>query len=183
MYLKEVLLTMPNIQGKHINLRALEPEDINFLYKEENTMEQWEVSTTQAPFSKYLLEQYLNNAHLDIYEAKQLRLVIEHKDTSSPIGLIDLFDFEPQHHRAGIGILISKDFRAKGYAKEALELLHSYCKDYLQLKQLYANIIFDNKKSIQLFTQQGYQLSGTKKDWICYKGLFKDVLLFQKIFS
>ena len=65
---------MQTLQGKHISLRALEPEDLEFLFQIENNESFWEVSHTQTPFSKFLLKQYLENAHLDIYEAKQLRL-------------------------------------------------------------------------------------------------------------
>ena len=101
------------LTNKKIKLRALEPEDLEFLYKIENNESFWEVSHTQTPFSKYILKQYLENAHLDIYESKQLRLLIEEKSTKKQIGMIDLFDFNPQHKRAGIGILIHPDFQKK----------------------------------------------------------------------
>ena len=52
-------------------LRALEPTDIDFLYQLENERGLWEVSETQLPFAKHLLQQYLLNATQDIYEAKQ----------------------------------------------------------------------------------------------------------------
>ena len=105
---------MEYLKGEKSNLRALEPEDLEFLYTIENNESFWEISHTQTPFSKYLLKQYLENAHLDIFEAKQLRLLIEEKSTKRQIGLIDLFDFNPQHKRAGIGILIHPDFQKNG---------------------------------------------------------------------
>ena len=64
------------LKGKNIHLRALEPEDLDFLYEIENNESIWEVSNTQTPYSKWVLKNYLENAHQDIYEAKQLRLVI-----------------------------------------------------------------------------------------------------------
>ena len=65
---------MTTLQGEHINLRALEPEDLSFLFQIENNEEFWEISHTQTPFSNFILKQYLENAHLDIYEAKQLHI-------------------------------------------------------------------------------------------------------------
>lgn len=59
-----------------IKLRALEPEDIDFLYQLENEEALWEVSDTQLPFAKHLLQDYIRNAQQDIYEAKQYRYVI-----------------------------------------------------------------------------------------------------------
>ena len=170
-----------NLSGIKICLRALEPEDLDFLYKIENNERFWEVSHTQVPFSKYLLKQYLENAHLDIYEAKQLRLIIEENTTKIQVGMIDLFDFNPQHQRAGIGILIHPDFQNKGFASEALKIIISYAFKHLQLHQLYANIAVDNFKSNSLFTKNGFIKRGEKKDWIFSEGKFKNELLFQLI--
>jgi diamine N-acetyltransferase len=172
---------MKTLLGEHIILRALEPEDLNFLYQIENNESFWEVSHTQTPFSKYLLKQYLENAHLDIYESKQLRLLIEEKATKKQVGMIDLFDFNPQHKRAGIGILIHPDFENKGVASEALSLLINYSFSHLQLHQLYANITSSNSKSLALFKKYNFNEVGIKKDWILSEGKFKDEVLFQLI--
>lgn len=169
--------------GQKINLRALEPEDLQFLFDTENDESFWEISHTQTPFSKYVLKQYLENAHLDIFEAKQLRLIIEEKTNNKPIGIIDLFDFNPQHKRAGIGILVHKKHQEKGIASEALDLLIQYCFTHLNLHQLYANITSDNVKSISLFKKHQFKKIGIKKDWIFSNGNFKDEILFQHIKS
>lgn len=171
---------MANLIGKHIILRALEPEDLDFLYNTENNELFWEISSTQAPFSKHLLKQYINNAHQDIYEAKQYRFVICNSEYIQ-VGMIDLFDFNPQHNRVGIGILLLPKFENKGYASEALELVIDYAFQFLNIHQIYANIAFDNNKSIALFEKFDFKLSGTKKDWIYTKQHYKDELLYQLI--
>jgi len=170
-----------SLNGKKICLRPIEPEDLDFLYTIENNKSFWEVSHTQAPFSRYVLKQYLENAHLDIYESKQLRLVIEEVSEKKQVGMIDLFDFNPQHQRAGVGILIHPYFQNKGYASEAMSLLIDYSFSYLNLHQLYANITTDNYKSIALFKKHNFTEVGIKKDWILSKGKYKDEILFQLI--
>jgi len=172
---------MLKLQGKHINLRALEPEDLDFLYEIENNESFWEVSHTQTPFSKYILKKYIESSYQDIFEAKQLRLIIEEKSTKQQVGTIDLFDFNPQHLRAGIGILIHPDFHQEGYASEALSLLINYSFSNLNLHQLFANIISDNSKSISLFSKYNFKKVGVKTDWILSNGKFKDEILFQLI--
>lgn len=169
------------LEGKHIKLRALEPEDLDFLYQIENNADFWEVSHTQTPFSKFLLKQYLENAHLDIYEAKQLRLVIEENKTKKQLGMIDLFDFNPQHQRAGIGVIIDKRFQNLGHASEAMEVLINYAFTSLNLHQLFANITPDNKKSIALFVKHGFKKTGEKKDWLFINGHYKNECIFQLI--
>lgn len=171
------------LEEKHIKLRALEPEDLTFLYQIENDVNFWEISHTQVPFSKFLLKQYLENAHLDIYEAKQLRLIIEEKKTNKSLGMIDLFDFNPQHKRAGIGIIISTEFQEQGYASEAMKLLIEYSFQHLNLHQLYANITPDNSKSIALFSKFSFKKVGEKKDWLFVDGSYKNELIFQLIYA
>ena len=168
------------LKGENIQLRALEPSDLETLYQWENDTNIWKVSQTIAPFSKHVLTQYLANAHLDIFTSKQLRLIIEKEGRS--IGTIDLFDFEPTHQRAGVGIWIAdKGDRQKGYAKEALQLLIDYAFKQLQLKQIYCNISSANKASINLFSGLDFMLVGVKKDWNKTQEGWDDELLFQRL--
>jgi diamine N-acetyltransferase len=169
------------LKGQNIHLRALEPEDLDFLFEIENNKSIWEVSNTQTPYSKWLLKQYLENAHLDIYEAKQLRLVIVFSETNEKVGFIDLFDFDAKNCRAGIGIIISENFRNQGIGKETLQLLSNYAFIHLNLHQLFANITINNEASLQLFSNFGFQKIGIKKDWSKINGTFVDEVLFQFI--
>lgn len=173
---------MQTLQGDLIYLRALEPTDLDFLYQLENDEDVWEVSNTTKPFSKFVLKQYLDNSHRDIYEVKQLRLVICTSEENKTVGFVDLFDFEPKHKRAGVGILVFDVInRGKGYATETLKLMEHYVSAHLQVHQLYANISAENRKSITLFEKAGYKKSGEKKDWILTENGFQDELFYQLI--
>lgn len=173
---------MVTLKGKNIYLRALEPEDLEFVYAIENDESIWEVSNTQTPYSRFLIRQYLENAHQDIYEAKQLRLVICKNQDFEAVGLIDLFDFDPRNNRAGVGILIQNSTnRNSGIGTEALDLLIQYAFTKLNLHQLYANIDLENEASLALFTNFGFQNIGIKKQWNLINGRYKDEALFQLI--
>lgn len=173
---------MLKLAGDQVFLRALESSDIDFLYQVENDMAIWELSGTLAPYSKELLRQYIDSAHLDIYEAKQLRLCICENGTGTALGFVDLFDFEPCHKRVGVGIIIYRvDFQNKGIGSEALRLVEDYCFQILDLHQIYANVLEENQKSNYVFTKLGYQKVGIKKDWIYFNKEFKNEILYQKI--
>ena len=171
---------MNTLKGKNIFLRALELEDINYLFSIENNEKYWSISDSQIPFSKYLLNRYLKNSDMDIYEAKQLRLVIADFQNIT-IGLIDLFDIDFKNNRAGVAIIINEKMRSKGFAKEALELLIKYSKTHLSLHQLYCNILEDNTRSVNLFKSVEFKQVGLKKDWIKFDGKYKNELLLQLI--
>ena len=173
---------MITLKGDNIYLRALEPNDLEFVYAMENDQSIWEVSNTQTPYSRFLVKQYLENAHQDIYEVKQLRLAICQEEDFPALGLIDLFDFDPKNNRAGVGIVIQgNEKRNQNIGSEALELLIRYSFRHLNLHQLYANIGAENKASIALFTKFGFQNIGTKKDWTLVNGVYKDEVIFQLI--
>lgn len=173
---------MSLLQGNKLKLRAVEPEDLDLLLQWENDTENWMISGTFNPFSKSLMKSYIENSHLTIFQTGQYRFIIELKESKEPIGTLDIFDFDPFHKRAGLGVLIGpKDQRGHGYAKESIQLIIEYCFNHLELHQLYCNILVENKSSIKLFEGQGFIQCGIKKEWIRVNSEFKDELLFQLI--
>ena len=156
------------LKNKNISLRAPEPEDLELLYEWENNTSVWQAGNTTSPFSKYILKQFIENSHKDIYETRQQRFMIDlqSKTPVQTIGTIDLFDYDPFHERAGIGILImNKEFRQIGYASEALQALVNYSFEILRLHQLFANVEVENTASLKLFEKHGFRITGEKKEW------------------
>jgi diamine N-acetyltransferase len=171
--------------GSKVNLRALEPDDIEILYKWENNRSIWHLSNNLTPLSRFTLEQYVLSAGQDIYATHQMRMMIDlivPENGIKTIGSIDLFEFEPAHQRAGVGILILDGFRGKGYASESLELLINYAFETLQLHQLFANISPDNSDSIRLFESKGFHLIGIKKEWNHVHNSWQDENMYQLIY-
>jgi diamine N-acetyltransferase len=171
------------IRGEKINLRALELSDAELLYQWENDMSLWHLSNTLTPFSKFTLEQYILNAHQDIYTIKQLRLMIDLAGEGATIGSIDLFDFDPVHRRAGVGILILKEYRGKGLASEALDMIIKYGFETLNLHQLFCNIGVENEESLKLFTRKDFEITARKKEWVIRNDHWEDEYLLQLINS
>lgn len=171
------------MEGKLVKLRAPEPEDLEYLYQWENDTSIWHLSTTLLPYSKYELKKYIDTGSRDIYEARQIRFMIQRSDDPKPVGAIDLFDFDPFHLRAGTGILIGDEKeRRKGLASEALDLLIDYSRNILMLKQLYCNILENNQESISLFLKKGFRITGEKSAWIKTPEGWKNEYLLQLVF-
>lgn len=171
------------LKTEDIRLRALEQKDLELLYAWENSVELWEVSETITPFSRDVLQEYISQSHQDIYTAKQLRLMIEeHKNNLQTIGTIDLFDFNPHHKRAGIGIFIDPFFSNNGYASKSIKTVALYARDILLLTQLYAEISVENTKSIHVFRSCGFEITGTRKAWLHTKKGYVDQHILQLLF-
>jgi len=168
------------LENDLIKLRALEPEDLDVFYKWENDTTLWSWGCTLSPYSRYELRQYILSAK-DIYESKQLRFVMEYKQENKAIGMIDLYDFEPLHKRAAVGILIDKEYQNKGLGGEALSLLCRYSFSFLKLHQLYAFIPVNNERGKRLFLRSGFKENGILHDWLQAVDGYEDVLIVSLI--
>jgi diamine N-acetyltransferase len=164
-----------------ILLRACEPHDLPVMYEWENNTAYWLLSDTTKPFSKYTMQEFILQDQNDIYNTRQQRFVIQLKENEKAIGFIDLYQYDPSHQRAGVGILIGDETeRHKGYALMSLLCLMQYAHDVLNMHQLYCYIQTSNKKSIGLFQRAGFTTTGILKDWLQSKNVFEDVILCQK---
>jgi diamine N-acetyltransferase len=162
-------------------LRALEDSDLEFLYALENDPSIWGVSDTLAPVSRYALRQYLAHAAADFYEVRQLRLIICARPAGQAVGVLDLFDFQPLHQRAGVGITIVSGERERGYALAALAVGLEYARLTLRLHQLYCTISSTNEASLRLFRAAGFQDVGVRREWLRTVDAWEDAVELQKI--
>lgn len=194
-----------------VRLRALEPEDVDRLYIWENDRDMWPFGGTRAPLSRHQLWEYATNYDANPFAAGQLRLIIEHatapdnalpqnsqssqssqssqnsqnsqNSQSSPIpcGVIDLYDINPVNSRAMVGIMVAPQWRSRGIATRALELVGEYCRDTLGLATIASEVASDNLPSIRLFGgKAAYRQVGERPSWYRRGERFVSALLFQK---
>ena len=150
---------------KEIRLRALEPEDLELMYEAENDRSLWNVGTTNVPYSRESLRQFILSTTNDIYADRQLRLIAENKDGEA-VGLVDLINFDPQNQKAEVGIVVKREMRKRGYATEMLHELKRYAREVIHLHQLYAIVAEDNKESEALFVKASFGAEGTLREWL-----------------
>ena len=165
-----------------IELRPLEPTDLDTLYNWENDSTLWVVSDTVAPYSRAALWQYLENYTGDIYAQRQLRLMITLAGDGTPIGTIDFLNFDPLNNRAELGLFIASEHRGKGLGRQALELLTAYASEHLGLRQLYVFIALDNTVCLKMFEDYGYRRVGVIQSWVKRGSTYRDVALLQMVF-
>jgi len=169
---------MIKLQDQELSLRALEPDDLSLLLAWENNPDLWTVSHQRAPYSSYLMHQYLQESGRDVWEVKQLRLMICVGKES--IGLADFYDFEPDHKRGSIGILLgAKNQHGKGYASRALGIFIDYLFPTYDLHQIYAEVGANNIASQRLFQNCGFEQTEIRKQWYRHGDQFEDAVCFQ----
>lgn len=166
-----------------ICLRALEPEDLDLLYIWENDITMWQYGNNIAPFSRKLLTDYIANYDSDIFKSQQLRFMIVPLGVDTPVGMVDLYDFDAVNRRAGVGIMIDTAHRSKGYGQASLTLLCRYCYERLGMHQLYAIIATDNELSIAVFERSKFNTCGKLRSWMRRGEKYVDAYIMQRLLS
>lgn len=171
------------LTGINTKLRAIEPSDLDLMYKWENNSDFWHVSDTLTPYSKYILKEFIENAPKNLYEARQLRLLIDKTDgeEKTPVGALDLFDYDPYHNRANLGIYIDPLYQGGGYGLDAMKVIVNYAFNYLHLRQIFCHVGADNPNSYAFFKKAGFSECGLIKDWLRGVDGYVDSYLLQII--
>lgn len=165
-----------------VRLRAMEPEDLDFLYAMENDKEVWDVGCTNVPYSRYVLHDYIANASNDIYADGQVRMVMEDW-SGNRVGLVDVFNFDASNRRAEVSVVVMAEYRGRGLARDAVRQVCHYALRTLHLHQLYAIIATDNMASQQLFSETGFTGRNVLKEWLFDGMTYKDAIVMQKFFK
>lgn len=119
-----------NIEGTICRLRALEPDDLDTMYRWENDTNIWRVSGTTAPFSRHSLMRLIDEQCFDIYATRQQRLVIETTDTPQPAmaGAVDLVDYLRKSRVVRASRAVDYDPRLRQQSVEPLPEHTTHCR-------------------------------------------------------
>lgn len=171
------------LSNNFIRLRALEPEDLDMLYVWENDTSMWGFGNNIAPFSHKQLADYIASYDGDIFKVLQLRFMIVSLATDTPVGMIDLYDFDAVNRRAAVGVMVDSAMREQGVGHDALDLLCRYCYDRLGLHQLYATVAVDNSPSISLFEGCRFKTCGKLRSWQRRGESYADAYIMQRLLT
>jgi len=169
------------LENENIRLRAVEPEDLEMLYRWENDTALWGAGNTHFPLSRFALKRYISQAQGDIYQTQWQRLIICEKASGAAAGTVDLFDFDFHNSRVSLGLFVEQQFRGKHFARQALQLVEDYVFNYLKINQLNAFIAVNNEVSATLFRQRKYFETALLKAWVRQGNNFVDVIVFQNV--
>ena len=171
---------MNNNKAK-VRLRAIEPEDLDLLYRIENDMKLWNVGASNVPYSRYTLHDYIANAADDIYVDRQVRMMVENEE-GEIVGIVDVVNFDPGNCRAEVGLIILDAYRRRGYGSSTLQQIADYALNVLHLHQLFAFVDMRNEGSMSLFEKMGYVAAAKINDWLYDGREYRDAVLMQLVF-
>lgn len=164
-----------------LHLRALEPEDADFMYDIENDTSLWFYSDRIAPLSRRALLDYALSYDADPFRAGQLRLIVDIKENGSvsPCAILDLYEIDHANKRAFVGYVVAPGYRGRGVAKRSLALLAQYCEKHLGLTELAARTPMDNSAGVAVLLNVGFRFEAVLKEWLTYEGRRVDLAIMR----
>lgn len=158
-------------------LRAVEPEDADFMLECEADRDSSKWNDCRAPMSKSQLLTYALTYDADPFASRQLRLIVQKGEVS--IGILDLYEISERDSRAFVGICIHPLFRKKGYGLKTLNLLRLFNEEKLGLDRIFAKVSSDNPAALALFDKAGYTRIALLPRWHKLGLKFHDFFLLQ----
>jgi diamine N-acetyltransferase len=138
-----------------ITIRKATTKDCETILNWENNPSLWEVTDEPGPFTMQDISTFLQEQN-SLESASQERWIIE--KSKSPIGMIDLFQWNRNEKSIGIGIALPNlESRRKGYAMEAMQIAHRTLRMKYNIIHFHCIIHPGNPASKNLFERLGYE--------------------------
>lgn len=165
-----------------VYLRALEPEDYKTSIHWRKDDETWALlGGTKYFVSEAYEKKWVEDA---IFSQSDIKLAICDTKSDSYIGNIYLNKIDKIHRSAIIGILIGeKEYRSKGYGREATLLMLKYAFQELGLHRISALILEENIPSRKMFEKLGFVQEGIYRDSLFKCGSYKNQVVVSLLSS
>ncbi|RXJ04440.1 N-acetyltransferase [Anaerobacillus alkaliphilus] len=178
MKISDVFYDLPTLETERILLRKFILNDANDMFQYSSVPEvskfvPWETHKTvenSKDFISYILKQY--------EESKLAPWAIELKENRKVIGTIDFVAWFPQHYRAEIGFILSKEHWGSGLIPEAANKVIQFGFDSMELNKIKAPCMVENVQSQRVLQKLGMTLEGVMKNEYYIKGMFRDMAVY-----
>ena len=161
----------------NLQLRTLEKEDLEFLYKmrtNPDVMDYWfeEPYTTMGK----MIKSYEAGQDSDLHR----HFILYH--LNEKVGYIALFDIDSRHRNAEFAIMIDPSQQGKGYATDAIRLIIEYGFNKMNLHKLFLYVDKVNEKAVHIYRKVGFQIEGELKKHFFVNGSYHNAL-FMSLFQ
>lgn len=140
-----------------IYISEITRNDLPYIHWVENLEEFWNINEHPGPYTlEEITDCFFPTRVYSLH--KQQRWVIWKSENKTPLGILDVFDYEESQKSIGIGILIpNKTEHGKGYGTEAIQLLIKKLTFDRNIEKIFALIDKENTSSIFLFEKSGFE--------------------------
>jgi putative acetyltransferase len=167
----ETMFTAKN--GQTLHFRPEKPSDTEMLWAMFSTLSEASTSNLIPPFTRERRESWTNNINYN--EVLAIVAVIEEKGMQRIVGSASL-KFHPQEvfkHNAELGITVHDDYQNLGIGTTLLNHLLVIAR-MKKLRKVWLIVNTENGKAIQLYKKAGFEVEGTLRKEMYFKGKYSD---------
>ncbi len=162
------------LEGKLVNLRALEPSDLDREFQWVNDTDVTRYVSMRYPVSKAEEERWLNNRPANDFG--NTVLAIETKD-GVHIGNIGLHEGQAENRKATLGIMIGdKDYWSNGYGSDAIVTLLRFAFHEQNMNRVWLHVYEFNERAIACYKKCGFVIEGTLRENSYRDGRYVDTI-------
>lgn len=167
------------IKGDRIYLRPILKNDLKLLNEWKNDEETFKnLGGGYLPISIDQQEKWLDSM-IDITGENKRFIICENHNT--PVGMVGLYGINWIHRTCEIGLYIgNKNERGKGYGNESYLLIERFAKEFLNLRKIKLNAVYENESAVSMWEKVGFKIIGKFEKERFIKGEYKDVVLMEK---
>jgi RimJ/RimL family protein N-acetyltransferase len=161
------------LEGKNVNLRVMEKEDLPLFADWMNNPEFWGDYFAPWQRSRAELEKMFENNPLE------MKAFIIQKKEGAKIGLVSHFNMlAPYGKMQEIGYALVPSERGKGYCTEATQLIVDYLFLSKDIARIQATTHLGNAASQRVLEKAGFKREGTLRKAIQSRGELTDLVIF-----
>lgn len=167
----------PILETQRLRLKPLTTEDtahIFALMRDAEVMAFWDMPESNDPD---LIARIVEGQVEDMDVGRAVYWAMRTLGDDQFIGVCDLSEIEPKHHRAEVGFMLWRDAWGQGYAFEAMQAVLSYAATH-GLKRLVARTHLGNRRSDSLLEKLGFEEEGLLRGHVLRDGDRRDCRLF-----
>ncbi len=164
-------------QGEKVRLRAVETRDVEAFTAWELDSEAWRsFDVIHFPPSHERMHAKVELLAQNEGEDDSYYWVIEDRDGQT-VGMICTYSCNRRHGTFRFGILISREYRGHGYARDAITMVLRYYFRELGYQKVVVGVYAFNEGSLKLHEQLGFQQEGRLRRMISTDGEYHDEYL------
>ena len=165
------------LKGKLVSLRPIIKSDLKFIRSWINDEDIQYYSQEQYPcyFNHYIITCIYNEG----IKGKKIIFIIEDL-SGEPIGEIWLDPVYIYNKTAELSIVIGKkEYRGKGYGKDAIDTMKNYCFKELNISSIYLKVFAFNIRAINCYKACGFKVIGRCNKMVIRSGIKYDELIMK----
>ena len=162
------------LEGKNVNLRVVEREDLPLLVQWDNNPEFVGEHFFPTQRSRTDMEKALES--ISPFESK--RFIIEKKDGTKVGWITHFYMLHPMMKLLEIGFVLVPSERGKGYCTEATKIIVDYLFLTKDIVRIQAHVDPRNKASQKVAEKAGFKKEGIIRRSFFTKGEWRDMLLY-----